>query len=61
MLESQRGSKNHWDLVSDSYGERRIKDDNLELLVDNDVLEGRDMYNFGYTIFEWRYLVGLWM
>lgn len=28
--------------------ERRIKDDNQELWVDTDVLERRDMYNFGY-------------
>lgn len=51
MLESQRGSENHWDSVPDwIYGEENHGESIQELWVDNDVFEGRDMYNFGYII-----------
>lgn len=51
MLESQRGSENHWDLVPDwIYGEENHGESTQELWVDNDVFEGRDMYNFGYIM-----------
>lgn len=53
MLESQRGSKNHWDLVTDwIWGGENQGESPHELWVDNDVSEGRDMYNFGYITFE---------